>query len=694
MLFYDACFVDLYLTIMLVFNNVITKNKTVTTPRRLLAFFCTCWLSNTSLVLAATDTLSLKELSLNELSALDVLVTSASKRPQKLSQTAAAMFVITQEDIRNSGVTTIPDALRMAPGIQVARIDVNKWSVTARGFSGRFANKLLVMIDGRTIYNPLFSGTHWDTYNAQMENIERIEIIRGPGAAMWGANAVNGVINIISKSAKKTQGTMISAAVGSETHQGFLRHAGKISDNMHFRVYGNYKYFDDSVNSSDADTADQLHLGQGGARLEWQMDNKNKVTVLGDYHRGEPGHNSQTVPLLSTPFSSTADQRFDFYGGNVNLHWVHLLSDDNIFDFNVYFDSVTRESATFSQSHHTLDIEGDHQFRIKQHAINWGIGYRVIFDHIFGNQELTLNPVKRNTQNFSFFVQDEITLLPNTLKTIFAIRIDHNDYSGFEYQPTARIFWTPIANHSVWAAFSRAVRTPARTTDIRIDQRVIPGTPPTLVSIFGHSEINSEEVFAYEAGYNFRFSEEVKLNFSAFYNEYDELRTFEQQTPSLVTSPSVHVLAPLVTDNKMQGETYGVEISGTWQPSKTFRLNAAYTYTKLNLHYKDNSVDTTAVNAEGETPQQQFSLRTDTQLSDRWDVNLWMRYVDSLPAQNIKAYITLDARLAWRPIENLEFSVVGQNLINDRQMEYSPEILNISGSKVERSVYGKVVLQF
>ncbi len=643
---------------------------------------------------AATNTRMLHALSLDELSDLDVLVTSASKKTQKLSKTATAMFVITQDDIQNSGATSIPEALRMAPGIHVARIDVNKWSVTSRGFSGRFANKLLVMIDGRSVYNPLFSGTHWDSHNAQMENIDRIEIIRGPGAAMWGANAVNGMINIITKTAKNTQGTMISSTIGSETYQGFARHGGAVTDTLHYRIYGNYKYFDDSYDSLGEDTADQFDLGQTGLRLDWQIDNKNKLTIFGNYNKGSSGHNKLTTPQLTPPFFTTTDQRFDHLGGNINIHWSQQLAENNIFDLKIYFDSMTRESNTFAQTHHTLDIESNHQFIAYPHAINWGAGYRVIFDDFSNENDITLTPTNKNTQLFSFFIQDEISLIPEQFKAIFAIRIEHNDYSGLEYQPTARLIWTPNENHSLWTAFSRAVRTPARNTDIRVDQRVIPGAPPTLISIFGRSDMDSEEVFAYEAGYNFNPSDQLKLSLAAFYNKYDELLTLEQLTPSLVTSPIPHILIPVVSDNKMQGKSYGFEISGTWKSSETLTLNAAYTFTKIDLKYKDNSLDTSSVRAEGESPQQQFSLRLDTQPFTAWRANLWLRYVDSLPAQQIKAYLTLDARLAWKPFDGLELSVGGQNLINSRQMEYNPEIVSISSSKVERSVYGKIVLQF
>ena len=669
-----------------------TSNRCFKTPSIAFVFLLTF----PFLAYAEIDTLDLKKMSLDDLANLDVIVTSASKKPQKLSKTAAAMFVITQEDIHNSGVTTLPDALRMAPGIQVAQIDANKWSVTARGFSGRFANKLLVMMDGRTVYNPLFSGVYWDTQNAQLENIERIEIIRGPGAALWGANAVNGVINIITKTAEQTQGTMIRAGMGSKVKQGFVRHGGKLGESAQYRVYVDYNNHDDSIDSSGLDTADQWDQAQGGARLDWEVDANDSLTIQSDYYEGTSGHNKSIKPLLIPPFSSVEDVRLKVRGSNVISHWNHQFSKDNLLDFKFYYDYTERSSRNFKQTYNTYDVEINHQFNSAEwNAINWGVGYRLITDDILGKADIVLNPVERSTHLFSGFIQDQLTLIPDVLESIIAVRIEHNDYTGVEFQPTARLLWTPTNQHSIWAAFSRAVRTPARSTDLRIDQQAIPGTPPRLVSIFGNPAIDSEEVYAYEVGYKFNFSNKFKLNLSAFYNIYDELRTLERNAPVLETSPApAHILIPVYSDNKMQGETYGVEISSTWKANEIVAFNLAYSYTKLNLHYKHNSQDTTSESAEGETPQQQVSLRSDLNLMPDWSTHLWFRYVDSLPKQDIKAYVTFDARLAWQVYKQLEISVVGQNLIASQHMQYNPEILRISSSQIERSILGKIVWNF
>lgn len=648
------------------------------------------------MVEAQTGTIDLKRMSLDELSNIDVIVTSATKKSQKLSKTAAAMFVITQEDIHNSGATTLPDVLRMAPGIQVAQIDANKWSVTARGFSGRFANKLLVIMDGRTVYNPLFSGVYWDTQNAQLANIERIEIIRGPGAAMWGANAVNGVINIISKTTEQTQGTEIRAGIGSRVKQGFVRHGGKLGESAQYRVYVDYNNHDDSIDNSGVDTADQWDQAQGGARLDWKMDNNDSVTIQSDYYEGTSGHNKSIKPLLTSPYASVEDVRLKVRGSNIISHWNHQFSTDNQFDFKFFYDYAERSSRNLKQTFNTYDFEINHQFNSAEwNAINWGLGYRLITDEITGKADIVLNPSERSIHLFSGFIQDQLTLIPDVLQSIIAVRIEHNDYTGMEFQPTARLLWTPTDQHSIWAAFSRAVRTPSRSTDIRIDQQAIAGTPTRLVSIFGNPDIDSEEVYAYEVGYKFNFSHKFKLNVSAFYNIYDELRTLERNTPIIETSPTpAHILIPVYSDNKLQGETYGIEVSSSWKPNEIMAFNLAYSYTKIHLHYKDNSQDTTSQSAEGETPQQQLSLRSDLNFMPAWSSHLWLRYVDSLPKQDIKAYVTFDAKLAWKVHKQLEVAVVGQNLMASHHIEYNPEILRISASQIERSILGKIVWNF
>ncbi len=639
----------------------------------------------------------LVSMSLDELSQLDVIVTSVNKKPEPLSKTAAAIHVITHHDIRKSGVTTIPDALRMAPGIQVAQIDQNKWSVTARGFSGRFANKLLVMIDGRTVYNPFFTGVFWEMQNAQIDNIDRIEVVRGPAAALWGANAVNGVINIITKPSDKTQGGVVSAAVGNMLKQGFMRYGGRIADQAHYRLYADYQYHDDGIDDFGQDTSDHWDQGQGGARIDWQPNQQNKFTLQGDYSKGNSRHTDTPPPGAIPPVADLKDVQVKFSGGNLIADWTHQQDPDNTFYLKMYYDHFERKDRSIKQIYQTFDMELRHRsLPVQNYEINWGLGYRLIADSVYGKAGLTLVPPERSTQVFSGFIQNELTFIPDQLKAIIAMRLEHNDYTGLEFQPTARLMWTPNQNHSFWASFSRAVQAPSRnTSDIRLNLKSIPGTPPVLVALVGNSEANSEEVFAYETGYRFQFSDKFSLDLAAFYNIYDELRTIEPGTPILeLDQQPVRILAPQNVDNKLEGETYGFEAALFWKAHDKVKFHAAYTYTKLNLHYKDNSLDTIYEAAEGETPQQQASLRTDLTLSEQINTHLWLRYVDSLPAQQIPDYITLDARISWQAHQSLEISVTGQNLLDGRHPEYKPELIGLTTSQVERSILGKIEWRF
>lgn len=641
-------------------------------------------------------TLALKHLSLEEFADLDLIVTSATKKPEKISKSSTAIFVITQEDIQRSGVSTVPEALRMAPGIHVARIDANKWSISARGFSGRFANKLLVMKDGRTLYNPFFSGVYWDVQNAQIENIERIEIITGPAAALWGANAVNGVINIISQSAISTTGSKVSSEIGSRIKKGFLRHGGQFSDDLYYRLSVDYLNHDDSVTPLGADSSDHWDHGETGFKLDWHYSEQTQIDIQGDYFRGESNHTSRIRPSLIAPFQIEEDVNVKKEGANVITQIKHQFSDQNNLQFKFYFDYISRDSKTINQQFHTYDWELNHYIQLSDvYSLNWGGGYRMIDDQIKGLADISINQASKTTHFYNAFIHNEFTLLPEQLKTVLALRIDHNHYSGFEFQPTARINWSPDTNHNLWAAVSRAVKTPSRAIDSRIEQTTIPVNPPQLVALIGNPDVDSEEVIAYELGYKFNLGNRFHFNLSGYYNVYDELRSFEPGAPVLQTATdTIHVLVPFGNDNKLEGESVGFELSAHWHVNTYLSLKSAYSYNKISLHKKDNSQATGSENDEGTTPQQQFSLRSELNFNPEWSADLWFRFVDRLPTQSINAYATFNAKLTWEPVPGLELSLIGKNLASAKQLEYNPEIVNITPSKTKRSILGRIVWQF
>jgi iron complex outermembrane receptor protein len=635
----------------------------------------------------STRPAGLAELSLEEL--LNIEVTSVSKRPEKLSEAAAAIYVITQDDIRRSGATSIAEALRLAPGVEVARINAHIWAVTARGFNDQFANKLLVLMDGRSVYTPLFAGTFWDVQDTLLEDIERIEVIRGPGATLWGANAVNGVINIITKPARETQGALVSAGGGTE-ERGFagIRYGGKLGEDAYFRVYVKYFDRDNSVLTNGMSAADKWDVLRGGFRVDWDASDDNLLTFLGNLYTGDVG----TGISLS--------------GGNLLGRWSHRFANGSDMKLQTYYDH-TRRKETIEEDRDTFDIDFDHRVPWgSRQEILWGLGYRLSADDIragttAGGTTVSLEPDSRTTHLFTAFVQDEITLIEKRVSLSVGSKFEHNDFTGFEVQPSGRVLWTPHPRHSVWAAVSRAVRTPSRAEDdVRVTQALPapPFPPDTFTQLRGDRRFEAETLLAYELGYRVQLSDALSFDMATFYNVYERLRSFEPVAPS---APPPAVLAAAALDNKLEGETYGVEVAGHWQVMRWWRLHANYSHLQLQLHKKGGGggsfIDGTELDperAEANSPQQQFGLRSAMDLPGKLELDCAVRFVDRLSNLNVPGYVSLDVRLGWRPNKNLEVAVVGQNLLDDQHPEFRPTFLRFDPTEVQRSVYGKVTWRY
>src|SRR6202165_2341930 len=406
---------------------------------------------------------------------MNLQVTSVSKRAQKLADAAAAIFVITQDDIRRSGASSIPEALRMAPGLEVARIDENKWAIGSRGFNGRFDNKLLVLIDGRSVYTPLFSGVYWNVQDVLLEDIDRIEVIRGPGATLWGANAVNGVINIISKKTKDTQSAVVTAGAGSEERgSGGFRYGSKIGDTS-YRAYGKYFNWGPSVYPSGMTAHDGWDALRGGFRADWTPAGADSLTLQGDIYRSKYGE-TLTGPSLSSPYSGTCPNNGKYSGGNILGRWNHS-SEGSSMSLQMYYDNMTiADNSLFVDHQNIFDMDFQHGFHVgDSQQFVWGLGYRSIRDRNDSSFSVSLQPNQVTLNHFSAFVQDEISLVDNRLRLTFGSKFEHNDFTGFEVQPNARLLWTLTPNQSVWTAVSRAVRTPALTEEgLRLNSAAIP----------------------------------------------------------------------------------------------------------------------------------------------------------------------------------------------------------------------------
>jgi iron complex outermembrane recepter protein len=630
----------------------------------------------------------LADLSLEEL--LNLRITSVSKKEQQVGQAPAAVYVITGEDIRRSGALTLPDALRMAPGLQVAQIGANQWAVSARGFNGRFANKLLVLMDGRSVYSPLFSGVQWDVQDTLIEDIDRIEVIRGPGASLWGANAVNGVINIITKEAKETQGALLMGGAGTE-FDGFggVRYGGKFSDKAFFRVYAKYFSHDGFVDEQGHDTPDDWHMMRGGFRVDWELDSQNDLTLQGDAYTGRA---TVSYPTDSFRLDRRTLQTDDLTGGNLLSRWKSKFSEASEAQLQVYYDRSERHSRAFSEMTDTINLDGQHRFLWgNRNEIVWGAGYERIADHDLHGTFAAFDPESRASDIFSAFLQDEIEVVEDRLRLTLGSKFEHNDYTGFEVQPNARLLFNPRSQHTIWASAARAVRTPARfENDVRLKLATVPG--PTDIEVFGNRGIRAEELVAYELGYRVQVTERMSVDAAAFYNTYDDLQTAEAGRPFLDPLPVPHAVLPLRLDNKMNGETYGLELAASWRPTDFWKIAAGYTLFKARFDLDSSSTDLDNGDPGSSTPQQQVHVRSYLDLPHNLQFDTAFYYMDRVD-ERVEGYLRCDLRLGWRPRRNLELAVGVQNLFDNQHLEF-PSSFRVGANEIPRSAYGKVTWQF
>ena len=610
---------------------------------------------------------------------MNIEVTSVAKKEQTVGETAAAIYVITQEEIRRSGVTSIPEALRLAPGVTVSRIDANSWAIGVRGFSSGLSRSVLVLIDGRSVYTPLFAGVYWEAQDTLLEDIDRIEVIRGPGGTIWGANAVNGVINIITKSATETQGLLVSAGGGSE-EKGFggFRYGGKIGQEFSYRVYGK-GFRRDAQFTPNLRDSDDWQQGQGGFRTDWNLHDGNILTIQGDMYQGKSGMRTQ-VSSFSAPFSAIIEKDADLSGMNLLGRWSRSLSETSDLALQVYYDRTFRREPTFQERRNTVDFDFQHRFKITgRQELIWGLGYRFTKSDTESVPTLVVSPRNRADNLFSAFIQDEIVLVEDRVRLTLGSKFEHNDYTGFEFQPSARVLWTPAERHSVWTSISRAVRTPSR-----VDRDIVASSAPNpalpfFARLLGNKDFNSEKVLAYELGYRIQPTDRLSFDLAAFYNWYDDLFSVETGTPFVEPG---RLIFPFQFDNKMKGQVYGMEMAADWRWLDWWRWRLAYSHLEINLTRKPGSNDTiTAPGTEGGSPQNQVSITSFINLPRDLELDTVFRYVDSLPGQGVGRYFNLDLRLGWHASKSLELSLVGQNLLAGHHPEWS------GGTEVQHGIY-------
>lgn len=635
---------------------------------------------------------ALKRLSIEQL--MDVEVTSVSRTRESLLNAAAAVSIVTDEDIRRSGATTVPEALRFVPGLFVARETSNSWSVSSRGFSGVNSQELLVLSDTRSIYTPLFSGVFWDVQDYLMDDIDRIEVIRGPGGSLWGSNAVNGVINITTKPAQDTQGGYFEAETGTQEHvTTALRYGGQLGDNAYFRVFGKFTDQDAELDPPGA-SPDNWRLGHVGFRSDWQADSQDAVTMQGDLYDGRIGLVAPSISIIGRP-SPSGRLETGVNGGNVLGRWQHAFDATSDMQLRVYYDRTHRNDPSFLDDLDTVDMDFQHRFLLaRRHEITWGLSYRLLNDRTEGKGVIALNPAAARDQLYSGFIQDQVSL-GQTVRVTAGTKLEHNDYSGFEVQPSIRVAWDLARARTLWAAVSRAVRVPDRLErDLDID--VTDPTAPVVARLLGNRDFHAEDLVAFELGYRWQLAPNLSFDLAGFHNRYSGLASLEYATP-FVDPNTGQTIVPILNRNLTDGRADGFESLVTCSPLSNWRLSLDYSYIDMSLTAHGSDLNRGQW-VEGSTPRNQVGLRSYLDLPRGFQLDVQFRALSALtrvPAivtgEIIPGYQELDVRLGWRLAHHTQLSLDGQDLLHAHHVEFGAPYQR---STIRRSVYGKVAWEF
>jgi iron complex outermembrane receptor protein len=632
---------------------------------------------------------SLKGLSLEQLGHIDV--TSVSKSPVSVVRTPAAVYVITQQDIRRSGATSLPEALRMAPGVEVAQIDGVKWAIGIRGFQGRLSRAVLVLIDGRSVYSPLFHGVYWEVQDTLLEDIDRIEVIRGPGGTIWGPDAVDGVINIITKNARDTHGMLVSAG-GGNVNQGYLdlRYGGGNDNNFSYRVYAKGSVDGPEYHSDNAEFDDQRRA-QGGFRMDWEPTGRDTLTIQGDGYDGSAGE-SVRITSLSPPYSTIVNQDAELSGANALARWNHIFGGGSDIQIQFYYDRVRRRQANQAEDRDTYDFDLVHHLALtSRQDFIWGVGARVSPAYLPAVvPTYYFTPDRRTDQLYSGFFQDEISLLPDRLSFTVGVKVFHSSFSGFNNEPSVRLLWTPSEHQSFWAAVTRAVRTPSDNEDT-LQSTTLRSTDPLAFNVTtGDGIFTSETDLSYELGYRQLILPGFSVDLATFYNSYNHLESLEPGTPyTQTTNGQTWTILPFVNRNGLQGTTKGFELAPSWKPATWWRLQGSYSYLDMDLRTRPGSTDITSVTSEdASSPRHVFAFQSFLDLPHHLEFSQIVRSVSVLAAQLTPRYETADVRMAWQPIPHVEFAVTGQNLLQPHHVEYGGDPGPLVG--IKRSVIAAI----
>jgi len=620
--------------------------------------------------------------------------TIVSKTAEDSFKSAAAIYVINRADIKRSGAITIPEVLRMVPGLQVAHSESGQWVVTARGFANGFSNKLLVMVDGRTIYTPLFSGVYWGSQDVMLENIKQIEVIRGPGATQWGANAVNGVINIITEPASNTQSASASATYGNKNDSLMARYGGKIKNNSYYRIYASHYNERNTDNLYNKTVGNDFALNRGGFRIDYDEFEKDLITLQTDIYNSDIQLDSF---LPDTAGQHRMKDDLDIHGGNITSKWEHQISDKEETQLQIYYDKDARSHSLLSRKVQTIDTDFQYSNSLKEsHKLTSGLGYRGVNSNLEGNSfRLNFDPIRRNTQLYSAFIQDEISLLPDKLLLTIGSKFEHNSFTGYQVQPSVKTSWLVTHDQTLWASIARATRTPNISEN---DINMVVGTSgPFYTRQQGDTGFDSEKLIAYELGYRVRPTNDSIANVAVFYNDYDDLRSAEYSGISTQGGNNFVSVSP---QNKGKGKAVGFELDGSVKINKRWELKSAYSFLKLDLDTKAGSTDAELEKEQKRSPKHQFNIQSRFDISNDVTIDNILYYVNGITVTDnnsnslkIPAYFRFDTHIGWQYSKNISFDFAGQNLFNNSHTEFSGALW-AEPIKIGQTIYGKVTLKF
>ncbi|MFN8390444.1 MAG: TonB-dependent receptor plug domain-containing protein [Bdellovibrionota bacterium] len=646
----------------------------------------------------------LTEVGLKKLLTFDLVVTSAGKKEQTLSETASAVYVITNEDIRRSGATHVAEALRLVPGVSVARVSSSKWAISIRGFNQVFANKLLVLLDGVSVFSPITNGVYWETNEIVLDDVERIEVIRGPGAALWGENAVNGVINIITKRTKQTQGLLASGGGGNEERGfGSLRYGGTVGDDTTYRVFGRYADRASNELKTGGDADDGWEIISGGLRAESKLSAEDTLFVGGETFGNSTEIRPQT-PSLDPPYvdSESFSGQEKWKGGMGSVKWRREMTQTSSLEAHYSYRQQTLDSTIIHLDYNVSDADFQHRFTpFAGNDVVYGVEYQHFWSATEGTFAESTNPPNRQKDLVSCFVQDEIALIENQLHFILGSKFEHNVATGNEVMPNARLIWTPDSANSIWLAVSRAVAPPSLVfEDVQFPIAAIPasdGSPEALVTAFGSRKVESEDVLSYELGARSQLSPEVSVDFATFYNRYSDVYSFEGGTPYFGTAPGADrptVVIPVLFDNALDARSIGFEVSLDWHPTNWARLAGGYSFIDIGVDQGDSTDSGDKLLIEEGTPRNQLNARVYLTVAEDFELSFLPRYVSHLGSGDIDGYAELDSGVLWHVRPNLELALFGQNLLHDHHEEFVGNIFGPPETEIKRGFYAKATLHY